>query len=575
MMNLLSEEMKQYVQPTTLTRKLTLDGETKAYPVYRVRLECLYYNDQNDRIATYITQYKSEHGENSFRDLDMNAYNNVVEKFIVQSNPASIEKTQTNIELVGQREPAVALSDGRVIDGNRRFTCLRRLMAADRSFCWFETVILDERMRDNKKRIKMLELAIQHGEEKKVDYNPVDRLVGIYQDIIKTRLLTPEEYAQSTNETEAEVKSKMEHAMLLVEFLEYIGLPEHYHIARDYQIVSVLSDLNKLLKKVKKDTERQMLKEVIFGNIMMRTIGDGRKYIRSISSMMDTNIFATYLKKQMELGDQLREKYTQQHPKNMQELDAFIEANSQLCAEMANLFDSAVLKSKKRETKARPSQRVSKSITMLKDVDTRIFETLGDAEREKLAENVDQLLSRVTEIREKLTGEQPVSAESSMAVQPPITVSVAAPIIQPIAAAVPTVDKVASAVSVCSRNETDYKIAVRCIDEPIIVCPDMAKPITSLAFSLNFYLEKPLPFQKDTAVYQLFFLNEDDKIVSDTCTVKLSSGQINSCGFVLSSDMSMSSVCYLAVRSERDTENELQQKIPFSVQISFTANFGF
>jgi hypothetical protein len=103
----------------------------------------------------------------------------------------------------------------------------------------------------------------------------------------------------------------------------------------------------------------------------------------------------------------------------------------------------------------------------------------------------------------------------------------------------------------------------------------MAKPITSLAFSLNFYLEKPLPFQKDTAVYQLFFLNEDDKIVSDTCTVKLSSGQINSCGFVLSSDMSMSSVCYLAVRSERDTENELQQKIPFSVQISFTADFGF
>ena len=103
-MNLLSDELRNYVQPTTLTRKLTLDGETKAYPVYRVRLECLYYNDQNDRIATYITQYKSENGLNAFQSLDIKVYNGVVEQFIVQSNPASIEKTQMNIELVGQRK---------------------------------------------------------------------------------------------------------------------------------------------------------------------------------------------------------------------------------------------------------------------------------------------------------------------------------------------------------------------------------------------------------------------------------------------------------------------------------------
>jgi AGCS family alanine or glycine:cation symporter len=67
-------------------------------------------------------------------------------------------------------------------------------------FDWFETVILDTSIDTDKKQIKMLELAIQHGEEKKVDYNPIDRLVGVYQDIIETELLTIEEYAQSTNE---------------------------------------------------------------------------------------------------------------------------------------------------------------------------------------------------------------------------------------------------------------------------------------------------------------------------------------------------------------------------------------
>lgn len=571
-MNLLAEELKAYVQPTTLTRKLTLDGETKAYPVYRVRLECLYYNDQNDRIATYITQYKSENGQNAFQSLDMKAYNNVVEQFIVQSNPASIEKTQLNIELVGQREPGVILSDGRVIDGNRRFTCLRRLAAENPAFCWFETVILNERMRDNKKRIKMLELAIQHGEEKKVDYNPIDRLVGIYQDIIKTKLLTIEEYAQSINETEAEVKSKMEHAMLLVEFLEYIGLTEHYHIARDYQIVSVLGDLSKMLKKAKKDTERQMLKEVIFNNILMKTTGDSRKYIRSIGAMMDTNIYTTYLKKQAELGDLLRTALTEQKPKTMEEFESFITMNSQLADEMRNMFDSAVLRSKKRETKARPSQSVSKSITMLKDVDTRIFETLNDAEREKLAENVEQLLVRVNTIKEELTGNPAETSEDTTTSDPAIET-----VTMPFSASIPASSQMPTVVPVSSfsHDETKYALAVRHIDEPMAICTDMGKPITNLAFSLNFRLEQPLPFQKDSVAYQLFFLNEEDKIVSDISTVTLISNQMTNCDFVLSSDMSMQKSCCLAVRSAQDPENMLQQKIPFCIQMSFSADFGF
>lgn len=113
-MSLLDEKFRSAVQPTTLTKKLTLNGETKAYQVYRVRLNLLYYNDQNDRIATWISQYKSEHGENAFRTLTMQQYNDVIEEFIVQSNPTSIEKTKNNIELVNQREPGVILSDGRL-----------------------------------------------------------------------------------------------------------------------------------------------------------------------------------------------------------------------------------------------------------------------------------------------------------------------------------------------------------------------------------------------------------------------------------------------------------------------------
>ena len=59
-MNLLEIFDESIVAKTTLSRKLTLGGVTKAYPVYRVRLDKLFYNDQNDRIATWITQYKND-----------------------------------------------------------------------------------------------------------------------------------------------------------------------------------------------------------------------------------------------------------------------------------------------------------------------------------------------------------------------------------------------------------------------------------------------------------------------------------------------------------------------------------
>ena len=108
-MDLLKEGIeKQLVKKTTMTRKLTIDGITQAYPVYKVRLDCLYYNDQNDRIATWISQYKLQNGGNIPYVYEREEYNKIIENFIVESNPDAIKKTQKNIELVDQREAIVA-----------------------------------------------------------------------------------------------------------------------------------------------------------------------------------------------------------------------------------------------------------------------------------------------------------------------------------------------------------------------------------------------------------------------------------------------------------------------------------
>lgn len=134
-MNLLKDGVEQHaVYETNLTRKLTIDGLTQAYPVYKIKLDWLYYNDQNDRIATWISQYRAQHEGHAPNPADRENYNNTIEQFIVESNPDALRKTKANIKMTDQREPGVVLADGRIIDGNRRFTCLRQLSAADTRF---------------------------------------------------------------------------------------------------------------------------------------------------------------------------------------------------------------------------------------------------------------------------------------------------------------------------------------------------------------------------------------------------------------------------------------------------------
>ena len=88
---------------TDMARKLTIGGITKTFPVYKVRLDLLYYNDQNDRIATWISQYGTEHDGQEPDTGDREAYNHVIEQFIIASNPAAIAATRDNIRQVDQR----------------------------------------------------------------------------------------------------------------------------------------------------------------------------------------------------------------------------------------------------------------------------------------------------------------------------------------------------------------------------------------------------------------------------------------------------------------------------------------
>ena len=546
-MNLLEIKDETIVQKTSMTRKLTLGGITKAYPVYRVRLDCLYYNDRNDRIATWLTQYNQDSKNTPFEQLDREAFNHVIEHFIIESNPTAIEKTKNNIALVNQREPGVVLCDGRIIDGNRRFTCLRLIHQDDPEVNYFETVILDQESGSNQKQIKMLELSIQHGEEQRVEYNLIDLTIGAYHDIVETKLLTIQEYAESTNETIAEVKKRLEIADLIQDFLEYMGMPKQYHTARELQIYSLFYEAIPLLKRCEETADKEDLKTSIFNNVLMNSIADQRKFIRNIKKMMDEGVYAPFIRRQNKIHEKIEDAREKTDFHSAKDMEKFAKEHADLAEDLSTAMERSVSNMKKVQSRGKPSQAISKSLSALMDIDTDVIDILSDAERDKLSRQLSKLNEAVTELNSVCNEDAKETA--------------------PIEKKEDTVQP--------SETAKRKLLGVTNSNYPLVYCSNADKAITGLTFSLNFgafrYLEKQ---EKEVAV-KMWFTDANGESLSETTDVTLSAEQTTKVTFTLHDRASSLKECRLIISGVEQAPDEALLMLSFSIKIAFGVDFGF
>lgn len=417
-MNLLKEGIDSgRVEKTELMRKLTIGGRTKAYPVYRVPLELLYYNNQNDRIATWIEEYRSDHDGQEIDRADIERYNAWIERFIVDSNPEKLEQTKNNIEIIDQREPGITLSDGRIVDGNRRFTCLRQLHREHMNkFGVFETVILGEEMQANAKQIKMLELMVQHGEESRVDYDPIDRLAGLYNDVVRNELLTVKEYAQSVNRSENDVKKDLAVAELMEDYLEFLSMPYQFHVARKRKLDGPLREIQRFLAKESDEMRREDMKQAAFAHMTFMKSGDMSRHMRKVMSIMkDKREGRDYIEKGVDLADQLAEKidHTVDAVDQVRETPA---STSQVAAHVTKMLDdiredSEMVKEARDQTeiadnriratasREQAASILEKAIDSIDAIDRRIFPKLTLAQRKTIREDAGALIEMLEEIR--------------------------------------------------------------------------------------------------------------------------------------------------------------------------------
>ncbi|WP_285947650.1 hypothetical protein, partial [Thomasclavelia cocleata] len=231
--------------PTTIT-----DLNQDTLEVYRIPLKYLYYNDRNGRIASVISRV-SDDIKVAYEFEDSN-YNKSIENMIFETNSTALKNTKKSIKDKGQQVFGYVLDDGRVIDGNRRFTALRQLEQETGNTFYFEAVILPFTYdkKTDRAKIKQLELAIQMGIEGKQDYDKVDEAVDIYQTIEVEKLMTIADYAKESNKSKKTIEKQLGSAKLIRKFLDFINAQENsYYIVKDTGIYSLFEEAVPKLKK--------------------------------------------------------------------------------------------------------------------------------------------------------------------------------------------------------------------------------------------------------------------------------------------------------------------------------------
>ncbi|HEM5280912.1 TPA: ParB/RepB/Spo0J family partition protein [Streptococcus suis] len=382
------------------TKKLSIQGQTKNFDVYRIPIEYLLYNKKNGRIATYVSEFIDE--GNEFPQKNIEEFNNIIEKYIEQSNPEALKKTKANIKIMSQTEPAVVMENGIILDGNRRFTSLRQLTkeGAGAEFGYLEAVILPND-KYTEKDIKRLELNLQHAIESKVDYNPIDRLVDIYRDLVENKAFTPEEYATETQIPVRKINEDIEVAKLMVEYLAYIEQPKKFYIAREQKIDGPIREIHKILKSNKVNlNENNEIKELLFLNILSLD-GDVSRRIRELKPVLEDKksreaIINDFEEK--EIFDDANDFFESSSTKEDVKKNRVINFEKNLKKQVSNLTETYVESKKISKAQNQPIEILNKVLILIKEVDFEAVERMDNNLKNIFKTSLENISQQIQEL---------------------------------------------------------------------------------------------------------------------------------------------------------------------------------
>ncbi len=411
-MNLLERIAASQFTKTGASKKISIPGKVVShYEVYSIPLRHLYYNDQNGRINTTYKKYKSENGVIN-PEIGDSKYNELFEKFIFDSNSKALKETILSIKEKSQQEPGVVLPDGRVIDGNRRFTALRIIEKETGIEQHFETVVLDldTNSRADEKKIKELELDLQLGREERVNYDPIDRIYDVYNTIIVEKLMTVEEYKRASGAGNTKgIKRDIRLAELILKFVSIVspgGNPiDKFYLARDLKLDGPIEEIEATLSKLKKDKES--ITEAVLVYLAASKIDDEPKDTTRLIRELKSNVLNNpemkgyYLDAVDDKIDTIMEVFEENPIKNSTDLRVLVKKDDSLKEEIAKLNKST----NKLVTKGKYDSKRKRVFAELENIRDSLEEIeVNDFAELTVDENLDakQLLVEITDILYKL-----------------------------------------------------------------------------------------------------------------------------------------------------------------------------
>lgn len=222
--------------------------------IYAVPLDMLHLNVTNGRIATWVSGHERNPSVKKFSEMTQEEWNETLARFIKESNSKEeYQRTRKSILQDGQLKVGAILPDGTIVAGNRRCSILMDILAETgdhERFGYFKCAIIDvPDTEEGRKQLKRLETKTQYGEDTPVAYGPIEKLVDVYNNVIVTNHpYSASEYQNFLGLTKSEMEKLIRRADIMVDYLEYLGQPLNFEIARIEKLDGPINELANLAK---------------------------------------------------------------------------------------------------------------------------------------------------------------------------------------------------------------------------------------------------------------------------------------------------------------------------------------
>lgn len=240
--------LKEVSIETDRTLRLWLQGDKQDLKVYRIPIQHLYFNIENGRYRDKMLQLRADYpGVNI--DPKEDKWRTEIHKMLkgdyvgtvgvegTEEDRSAFERLMEDIKTREQLSPGIVLSDGGVIDGNRRLAVLFSLTGE--RFTFFDGVILPENI--NHLDRWRIEVGAQLGKDQKLDYSPINQLLKIreglelYKSIKIPEGKTPQDMVAEAlyGVSPKEVNDSIDRINLIDEYLDFFKLKGKYFCIAD------------------------------------------------------------------------------------------------------------------------------------------------------------------------------------------------------------------------------------------------------------------------------------------------------------------------------------------------------